>query len=79
MVKMKVVTICLRYTTVMNWTTWNLDPLLICSTTQINLVCFAGNSGETKEFGSDVASAQVGCMLNVARLKRRTILCVNFA
>jgi hypothetical protein len=49
MVMMKVMKICLRCTTMMNWTTWNLDPLLICSTTQMNLVCFAGNLGEKKE------------------------------
>jgi hypothetical protein len=49
MVMMMVIKICLRCTTMMNWTTWNLDPLHICSTTQMNIVCFAGKLGETKE------------------------------
>jgi hypothetical protein len=75
----KIMKICLRCTTMMNWMTWNLDPLLICSTTQMQLVCFAGNLGETRSYGSDVASVQVEDMLNVARLKRRIILCVTFA
>jgi hypothetical protein len=48
MVMMKVMKICLRCTT-MNWTTWNWDVLLICLTTQMNLVRFAGNFGETKQ------------------------------
>jgi hypothetical protein len=79
MVMMKVIKICLRCTTMINWTTWNLYPLLICSTTQMNLVCFAGNLGETRSYGSEVASVQVGYMLNVTGLKRRIILCVTFA
>jgi hypothetical protein len=78
MMMMKVMIICLRCGTMMNWTTWNLDQLLICSTTQMQLVCFAGNLGETRSYGSDVASVQVGYMLNVARLKRRIILCDFF-
>jgi hypothetical protein len=67
MVMTKVMKICLRCMAMMNWTTWNLDPLLICSTTQMNLVCFSGNLGETKSYGSDAASVQVGYMLTVAR------------
>jgi hypothetical protein len=55
MVMMKVMKICIRCTTMMNWTTWSLDPILICSTTQKQLVCFAGNLGGTKELWSDVA------------------------
>jgi hypothetical protein len=45
----------------------------------MNLVCFAGNLGETRSYGSHVASVQVGYMLNVALQKRRIILCVTFA
>jgi hypothetical protein len=75
---MKVMKICLRCATMMKWTTWNLDPLLICSTTQMKLVCFAENLGETRSYGSDVASVLVWYMLNVAQLKRRIILCVTY-
>jgi hypothetical protein len=67
--------ICLRYATTMNWMTWNLDPLFACPMTQMELVWFAGNLGRTMSCGSGVPPTQIGYMLNVAQLKRRTILC----